>query len=44
VQELVAAHHGRVQARSKVGEGSVFIVRLPTTDVPEASTFMRRGN
>ena len=42
VQELVAAHNGRVQARSQVGEGTVFIVRLPTTDVPESSTFFRR--
>ncbi len=43
VQELVAAHNGRVLARSKVGEGSIFIVRLPTTDAPEASTVIRRG-
>ncbi len=43
VQELVAAHNGRIQARSQVGEGTVFIVRLPTTDVPEASTFVRRS-
>ena len=43
VQELVAAHNGRVQARSQVGEGTVFTVRLPITDVPEASTFLRRG-
>lgn len=42
VQELVAAHNGRIQARSQVGEGTVFTVRLPTTDVPEASTFVRR--
>ncbi|MCB9419458.1 MAG: HAMP domain-containing protein [Ardenticatenaceae bacterium] len=43
VQELVAAHNGRVLARSQVGEGTIFIVRLPTTDVPEASTFVRRS-
>jgi signal transduction histidine kinase len=44
VQELVAAHNGRIQARSQVGEGTIFIVRLPTTAVPEASTFIRREN
>lgn len=38
VQELVAAHNGRILARSKVGEGSIFIVRLPTSDAPEATT------
>ena len=43
VQEFVEAHDGRLQARSQVGEGSVFIVRLPITDVPEASTVLRRG-
>ena len=42
VHELVAAHNGRVQARSQVGEGTIFTVRLPITDVPEASTFIRR--
>ncbi len=44
VQELVAAHNGRIQARSQVGEGTIFVIRLPTTAVPEASTFIRRGN
>lgn len=44
VQELVAAHNGRIQARSQAGEGTIFIVRLPVTDVPEASTFIRREN
>lgn len=29
VQELVQLHHGRVLARSQVGKGSLFIVRLP---------------
>ncbi|NJN53708.1 MAG: HAMP domain-containing protein [Anaerolineae bacterium] len=32
VQELVHLHHGRVLARSEVGKGSMFIVRLPLTD------------
>ncbi len=43
VKELVEAHNGRIQARSQVGNGSVFIVRLPITDAPEASTFIRRN-
>lgn len=29
VKELVGLHHGQVLARSEVGEGSVFVVRLP---------------
>jgi signal transduction histidine kinase len=29
VKELVAAHNGRIQARSQVGKGSAFIVQLP---------------
>ncbi len=29
VQELVHMHHGRVLAQSEVGQGSLFIVRLP---------------
>ncbi|MCP4427675.1 MAG: HAMP domain-containing protein [Chloroflexi bacterium] len=43
VQELAAAHNGRVLVRSKVGEGSVFIVRLSITDKPEASTILQRN-
>jgi signal transduction histidine kinase len=43
VQELAAAHNGRVQVRSQVSEGTIFTVRLPITDEPEASTFIRRG-
>ena len=42
VHELVAAHNGRVQARSKVDEGTIFIVRLSTTDLPEVSTVIER--
>ena len=41
VQELVLLHNGRIQARSKVGEGSQFIVRLPTAQTPEPSTILR---
>lgn len=32
VRWLVAQHEGRVEVRSRVGEGSVFEVRLPATD------------
>ncbi len=42
VQELAAAHNGRVQVRSQVGEGTIFTVRLPITDEPEVSTVIRR--
>ena len=42
VQELVALHNGRIFARSQVGKGSAFIVRLPIHDKPEASTIVRR--
>ena len=43
VQELVLLHNGRIQARSEVGKGSAFIVRLPVSDIPEASTIVRRS-
>ncbi|KAA3655451.1 MAG: HAMP domain-containing protein [Chloroflexi bacterium] len=42
VQELVGLHNGRLQARSEVSKGSAFIVRLPVSDSPEASTIVRR--
>ena len=42
VQELVLLHNGRIQARSEVGKGSAFIVRLPVSDSPEAPTIVRR--
>jgi len=41
-RELVEAHGGMIQARSEVGQGSLFIVRLPTTNIPEGSTIARR--
>ncbi|MFD1048381.1 ATP-binding protein [Kibdelosporangium lantanae] len=31
VKQLVAAHGGTVTARSVLGQGSTFTVRLPTT-------------
>ncbi|HEU4654063.1 MAG TPA: PAS domain-containing protein, partial [Steroidobacteraceae bacterium] len=34
VQRLVTKHGGTVEARSTPGEGSEFIVRLPTVDLP----------
>ena len=42
VQELVLLHNGRVQARSELGKGTVFIVRLPLGETPEPSTIIRR--
>jgi len=41
VRELVEAHGGRIQARSQVGKGSVFIVRLPVSQIREGSTITR---
>ena len=41
VKELVEAHNGRIQARSRVGQGSLFTVRLPTDVSPEPSTIIR---
>lgn len=41
VQELIHLHNGRIQARSQVGEGSVFTVRLPVSDEPAASTLVK---
>lgn len=43
VQELVLLHNGRILARSKEGEGSQFIVRLPTTQDSEPSTIIGRS-
>ncbi|WP_420645782.1 sensor histidine kinase [Candidatus Leptofilum sp.] len=42
VQELVLLHNGRIQARSKEGEGSLLIVRLPTKADAEPSTILQR--
>ena len=35
VYQIVQAHEGKVWARSKLGEGSVFVLRLRRTAVPE---------
>lgn len=37
VQELAGLHHGRVLARSEVGQGSVFTVRLPLHRPPSTA-------
>jgi signal transduction histidine kinase len=42
VQELVLLHNGRIQARSEVGKGSLFIVRLPLGKTAEPSIVLRR--
>jgi signal transduction histidine kinase len=42
VRELVEAHHGSIQAYSQVGEGSAFVVRLPTSDKLEDTTIIRQ--
>jgi signal transduction histidine kinase len=42
VQELVLLHNGRIQARSEIGKGSLFIVRLPLAKTAEPSTIMHR--
>lgn len=43
VKELVLLHNGRIQARSKEGEGSQFIVRLPATQDSEPATIIGRS-
>jgi signal transduction histidine kinase len=42
VRELVEAHHGSIRAHSQVGEGTVFVVRLPVSNQPEETTVIRR--
>lgn len=42
VAELVAAHNGRIQAHSQAGKGTVFIIRLPTSDQPASTTIIKR--
>lgn len=39
--EIVIAHGGNLSARSKIGEGSVFIIRLPVAS-PDDSTLVSR--
>jgi signal transduction histidine kinase len=41
VSEIVAAHGGKIHVRSQLGQGTTFVVSLPTAR-PEASTIVRR--
>ncbi len=43
VQELVLLHNGRILAKSREGEGSLFTVRLPVGQQGEASTIIGRS-
>ena len=43
VQLLVAMHKGRVEARSALGQGSEFIVRLPVHASPDKRSVMKQG-
>jgi signal transduction histidine kinase len=43
VRELVEAHGGRISARSEAGSGSLFVVRLPVSQIPEGTTIIRNG-
>ncbi len=40
-REIVAAHGGKISVRSRLGQGSVFVVHLPLVN-PDASTLVRR--
>lgn len=41
VRELVQAHGGTIFAQSELGKGTAFIVRLPISPAPEATTIIR---
>ena len=41
VYQIVQAHEGKVWARSKLGEGSVFVLRLRRTAVAESVTTLK---
>jgi len=38
VYQIVQAHEGKVWARSKLGQGSVFVLRLRRLDAAESAT------
>jgi signal transduction histidine kinase len=40
-RDIVEAHHGRIRAQSRLGEGSVFTVFLPACPAPAAATTAR---
>ena len=41
VYQIVQAHEGKVWARSKLGKGSVFVLRLRRTAVAESVTTLK---
>ncbi|MEM7331742.1 MAG: HAMP domain-containing sensor histidine kinase [Chloroflexota bacterium] len=41
VNELVQLHNGRISAQSEIGKGSIFTVRLPRTNNPQATTIIQ---
>jgi two-component system, NtrC family, sensor histidine kinase PilS len=43
VYQIVQAHDGKVWARSKLGQGSEFVLRLHRASVPEAATTADQG-
>jgi two-component system OmpR family sensor kinase len=43
-RQIIHAHHGTLSAQSRVGEGSVFVVRLPTVQSGDDTMVSRRGD
>jgi len=43
-RQIIHAHHGTLSAQSRVGEGSVFVVRLPAVQAGDDTMVSRRGD